>query len=106
MPLLTPNISEALKSVGIGGSSGKDTSDDLWARAGLSDEEVIQDIANFKDNAASEPLRLKALETNMKAKKMLQSDNPVGNVSFQIVINDPGGPQGPNPILIPREVKL
>ena len=104
MPTL--DISKALQSVGLASGGPKETSDDIWNSNGLSDDEVIRDLAAFKDNAASEPLRLRALELAMKAKKMLQSDNPVGNVSFQIVINDPGGPQGPNPILIPREVKI
>ena len=107
MPLITPDISKVLETVGLGPTSNPD--DDLYTKHRLSDDDVIRELREFTDDPGLSPaLKLRALELAAKMKKMMTADGNVGQVSFNIVINDPGsgGSTGPNPILIPREVKL
>ncbi len=108
MPLLTPNsdpaISRALAAAGL--AKPENGEDGLYEKHQLSDEDVIMQLASMAHGAGSESLRLRAIELAMKAKKMLSPDANIAGSTFNIIINDPNGPKGINPILIPREVQI
>lgn len=107
MPVLTnnPEINKALVAAGLT-KAADDSEIDLYEKHELSDEDVIMKLSSMASGAGSEALRLRALELAMKAKKMLTNDLGVSSTNINIIIQDPNGPKGINPILIPREVQI
>lgn len=98
MPILKPEIQAALREAGL--SRDSTSISDKLNNADLSiDDAIIMlgDIARGGDTAQ----RQRALDTILKLHGVLKENVQVPVVT--IVINDPDGPKGINPILIPRE---
>lgn len=114
MPLMKPEIQKVLRAAGLAKeASNPDTplSEKLDA-AGLSVDELLEELAHLAKNSGNEALRLKAVETSLKAHGALKDSAPQVP-SFTIVIQDSGGQlpsQSPetnstvNPILLPRQL--
>lgn len=98
MPILKPEIQAALREAGLSKDSTSLT--EKLDRADLSVDDAIVmlgDIARGGDTAQ----RQRALDTILKLHGVLKDVVQVPQVT--IIINDPDGPKGINPILIPRE---
>ncbi len=105
MPLLKPEIQEALRSVGLSRDSGADSITDILNDNNLSlrdSIELLSDIARSGD--AGE--RRRAIETAFKLHGVLK-DTPSIIPQVTIIISDPeAAVGGVNPILIPRPQRV
>lgn len=114
MPLIRPEIQNVLRSAGLldskkkGASAEETTLIEKLNDAGLSLEEILENLAFTAKESANEGLRVRCLETALKAHGALKDTTPPVP-SFTIVIQEagagsPGQPsvQGVNPILLPR----
>lgn len=110
MPLLKPEleqsqIHEVLKEVGLKKSSSQSKDDkktirEILADAGLSQEDIAQELGTLVRMAENETTRMRALETAAKMSGMMQEESrPM--VPISIIIQDPRAVEI-NPILIPR----
>ena len=102
MPILKPEIQAALREVGLSKSTEGTLSERLdQVDLSISDSlQLLSDVAHGTDNGQ---LRLKAVETAFRLHGVLKDQQaPIPHVT--IVINDPDGPKGPNPILLPRQI--
>lgn len=120
MPLIRPEVQEVLRSAGIldpekKTKDGRGLTEKLDS-AGLSLDETLDQLAYITKNTTNETLRLKCIETSLKAHGALKESAPA-IPSFTIVIQEaalPGNsspqevkehlnlPAGVNPILLPR----
>jgi hypothetical protein len=94
-----------LRAAGLEKSESEGTISEKLSRAGLSDDELAEELVLLAKNSGNEALRLRAIETALKIKGALK-DQPSSVVpSFTIVIQPfsaNSAPEGPNPILFPR----
>lgn len=105
MPILKPEIQEALRQSGLL-SPEKEGIEESLDRAGLSLSETLETLGDIQNNpTVSEGYRLRAAETSLKVRGLMK-DQQQPLPAITIVINDPHSPIGINPILIPREISL
>ena len=114
MPLMKPEVQQILREAGLSKESSRTSespiSDQLDA-AGLSKENVLEELEQIARHSSNEALRLRALETALKAHGALKESAPQ-TPSFTIVIqNGPSSdsstsslPSSVNPILLPRQL--
>jgi hypothetical protein len=112
MPLIKPEIQRVLRQAGLSDRpSPEESSDTSFSskldRAGLSTDEIAEELTVLAKSSGNESLRLRALESAMKAHGILK-DIPQGAApSFTVVIQSaPGAPtegqDALNRILFPR----
>jgi hypothetical protein len=112
MPLIRPEIQQVLRNAGLlgeeksksGGRSLTDRLDD----AGLGLDDTLEQLAFVAKESGNEALRVRCLETILKAHGALKESAPAAP-SFTLVINGSPSdsaniPQGINPILLPRQL--
>lgn len=117
MPLIRPEIQQVLRSAGLLPSeekSSRGNSSTLVEKldaAGIGLDETLEQLAFVAKESGNESLRVRCLETILKAHGALKESAPA-IPSFTIVINgSPSSsvesaniPQGINPILLPRQL--
>lgn len=120
MPLINQNIQKILREAGLDSSATtnetKKTSSkeqtDLEIKleaAGLSLDDVLNDLSYIARQGGSEAIRLRALENALKAHGV-NKDQPPAVPTINIIINDSkvadsqNDFNGINPILIPRKL--
>jgi len=115
MPLMRPEVQKVLRSAGLiaekQAESDSPISEKLDA-AGLSLENTFEGLSQIALSSGNEALRLRALETSLKAHGALKEIAPP-IPSFTIIIQPSatgssssvaGIPVGVNPILLPRQL--
>lgn len=100
MPLLRPEIDKVLKSAGIG-SFDETSLSKRMAEHGLGLGDTIGRLSDITENADSDAVRLRAIDTALKMHGVLKETGNV-IVPVTIIINDPQSTFKVNPILIPR----
>jgi len=121
MPLINPEIQELLRQAGLQepGKVSKDgrTVGEKLDAAGLSLDETLEELHFVVKNSGNEALRVRCLETIMKAHGALKESAPAPP-SFTIIIQENSAIQNPtstpatnqqtlkgvNPILLPRQL--
>jgi hypothetical protein len=115
MPLIRPEIQQVLRQAGVlqekkQTSSSENTLVEKLDAAGLSLEEILEELSTAAKTSGNESLRLRALETALKAHGALKETAPLPP-SFTIIIDNSGStqqsstlPLGVNPILLPRQL--
>jgi hypothetical protein len=108
VPLIRPEIQKVLREAGI--SQDRDTSEpqtltEKLDAAGLSLDNVLGQLSTVAETTGNEALRVRCLETALKAHGALKETAPA-IPSFTIVINDssPSPQPSVNPILLPRQL--
>lgn len=104
MPILKPEIQAALRHAGIGKVEGSSVAD-MLNEADLSLWDSIQILADIARGSSQEGEKRRAIETAFKLHGVLKDTAPAPP-QVTIIINDPEGPKGINPILLPREVSI
>jgi hypothetical protein len=115
---MKPEIQQLLRNAGVIpesrtlGSNENSLTDKLDA-AGLSLEETLDELANLAKRSGNEGIRLRALESSLKAHGALKETTPP-IPSFTIIIQPSSSstpqqqssfiPPGVNPILLPRQL--
>ena len=104
MPLLKANIQDALRAAGLSKAGGSAAGiNEKLDEAGLSDEEVLDQVAQVMMHGSSDSIRLRAAETVLKVRgHMKEASAPPPPIT--IVIQGTGVTPEVNPILIPREI--
>lgn len=93
-------VSDLLKSAGINPAADLATK---LAENNLSTEDCIAQLSDIVRNGENrDGVRLRAVETGLKLNRVLDNEKTGPTTNFTIVINDPRGAVGINPILIPR----
>lgn len=107
MPLIKPEVQKNLRALGLadGPDEQEGTISDKLNRAGLSTEDIASELSHIARNSANETLRLRALETAMKAHGVLKDSASVQVPSFNVIIQqvDGSGALEANKILFPRQ---
>jgi hypothetical protein len=118
MPLIKPEIQDVLRSAGLLGPqkprSSETSLNEKLDAAGLSLEDTLEQLAFVAKESGNEALRVRCLETVLKAHGALKESAPAVP-SFTIIINSnstsdsketqlAGVPEGVNPILLPRQL--
>jgi hypothetical protein len=106
MPLLSPNIDAALRSVGLttgDSEKGPDLKKQL-DRAGLSTERILEQLEQEMVGADSSNSRLRAAELSLKLHGVLKETSvPLPTINITILDSEK---HEINPILIPREIQI
>ena len=66
MPILKPDIAKALRSAGLSNETGEETLEQLMDKKGLTTSALLDDLKDFIETSTNEPLRLKAIETDLQ----------------------------------------
>jgi hypothetical protein len=114
MPLIKPEIQEVLRQSGLAKekTSSETPLNQVLDAAGLDINTIAEELFHLAKNSGNESLRLRALETALKARGALKESAPAAP-SFTLVINSsspsnpnlqPGVPADVNQILIPRQL--
>jgi hypothetical protein len=104
VPILKPEIQEALRTSGLLPQSDQNINDSLDS-AGLTLDRTLSTISEIQDTSTNETARLRAAELSLKARGFLREAAPaVPSITF--IIQDSNAPSGTNPILLPREISL
>lgn len=104
MPILKPEIQNALREVGLDHKSGDTDLATKLDAAGLSINEAAETAAGIMRNGGSEMVRLRAAELALKAHNVGR-DQPMQMPNITFIIRDPKSVPGViNQILIPREL--
>ena len=111
MPLMRPEIQQILRTAGLVKESESKPNQSLSDRlnaAGLSLDELLEELSLVAKTSGNDGLKLRALETALKAHGALKENSPQVP-SFTIIIQDGNSPQsnipqGVNPILLPRQL--
>ena len=113
MPLIRPEIQAVLRKAGLSKElSGTAEPGGIVERleaAGLSLDEVLEELATLVKNSGNEAIRLNAAKIALQAHGTLKESSSVVNPSFTVIIeNAPAGnakfTQGVNPIVLPRQL--
>ena len=105
MPLIKPEVQKNLRALGLEKSDeDNSTIGEKLTRAGLGTEDIADELAHLAKNSANETLRLRALETAMKAHGVLKDAATVQVPSFNVIIQQVDGSNAfeANKILFPR----
>jgi hypothetical protein len=104
MPILKPQIAEALRESGLLKAQAQDLDDSL-DQNGLSLNDVLSQLQFEMTNGETSASRVRASEIALKIRGLMK-DQPSVGPSITIVINDsqPEKIGGFNPILVPREL--
>jgi hypothetical protein len=109
MPLIKPEVQKILKQAGLVKDQNTEidrTINETLIDAGLSDENIAEELTSLALHSNNEGLRLRALETALKVKGALKETPPV-IPSFTVVINnsnkDLSNTAGLNPTVFPRQ---
>ncbi len=106
MPLLKPEIQEALRSVGLSRESGNDSVSDILNDNNLSLRDSIELLSDIAHSGGEPGERRRAIETAFKLHGVLK-DTPSVIPQVTIIISDPEAVAGGvNPILIPRPQRV
>lgn len=102
MPILKPQIQEALRAAGLEGHEVSPGTKQELEDAGLGIPETLKTLAGIMKFSQSESTQLRASEIVLKAHGLMKDVGPA-IPSITIIINDPQAPAR-NPILLPREL--
>jgi hypothetical protein len=111
MPLIKPEIQKVLRHVGLSDrpepSSENCSFSEKLDQAGLSNDEIAEELVQLAKNSGNEVLRLRALETALRVKGALrESAQTQAPPTFHITINSsPAAVSAPVPqnnIFLPR----
>lgn len=105
MPLIRPEVKRVLQEAGIEKESTGGTISDKFAQAGLSDDDIAEQLADLAKHSNNEALKLRALETIAKIRGALK-EQPQAVPSFNIIIQSSSpSSEAPsvNPIIFPRQ---
>ena len=112
MPIIRPEVQKVLRTAGLMEDKAQNpdaTIIDQLNQVGLDDENIAKELSNLALNSNNEALKLRALETAMKARGTLKDAAPQ-IPSFTIIIQnseqeprDFSATHGVNPILFPRQ---
>ena len=107
MPILKPQIQEALRHAGLAvADKPKDLASELDS-AGLSVESTLEVVEGIMVRGGKDTDRLKAAQLALQARGLLKNDNQILAPVINITISDPlRQSTSPLPILIPREVSI
>jgi hypothetical protein len=108
---MRPEIQQILRTAGLVKESESKPNQSLSDRlnaAGLSLDELLEELSLVAKTSGNDGLKLRALETALKAHGALKENSPQVP-SFTIIIQDGNSPQsnipqGVNPILLPRQL--
>ena len=112
MPLIKPEVQKVLRAAGLLKESvpvGDETTVvDKLNGAGLSIDEVLEELANLALRSGNEGIRHRALQDTLKLHGALKESTPAAP-SFTIIIQPSGFSESPvikdvNPILLPRQL--
>ncbi len=112
MPLIKPEIQNLLRKAGLAPEQSKidQTLVEKLDCAGLDLDSVLEELNTLAKSSGNEALRLRALETALKAHGALKDSAPA-IPSFTIIIQDPShlsdqqvNSTQVNPILLPRQL--
>jgi len=108
MPLIKPEVQNLLRKAGIGASSENESASSKLDRAGLSTEDIAEELSEIAKRGETEAIRLRALETGLKvhgALKEKAGSETLPNIS--ITIQNAGASErmvpSVNPIILPRQ---
>jgi hypothetical protein len=104
VPILKPEIQEALRTSGLLPQSNQNISESLDS-AGLTLDRTLSTISEIQESGGSDISRLRAAELSLKARGFLRDQAPAAP-SITFIIQDKDAPKGVNPILLPRELPL
>ena len=106
MPILKPQIQEALREAGLLENEEKTGVLESLDRAGLSLPQTLETVEGIMTRGGSDHVKLRAAELSLKARGLMKDQaSPIPSIT--IIINDPQAPKdGVNPILLPRELVL
>ena len=109
MPLIKPEIQNLLRKAGLAPEQSKidQTLVEKLDCAGLDLDSVLEELNTLAKSSGNEALRLRALETALKAHGALKDSAPA-IPSFTIIIQDGASKSSEstqvNPILLPRQL--
>lgn len=108
MPLIKPEIQKVLRASGLEREEAPEgTISEKLDRAGLSTTDIAEELTKIATSSGNETLRLRALETAMKAHGVLKDSASVQVPSFTVVIQHAGSgsenTKDLNQILFPRQ---
>lgn len=106
MPLIKPEIQNVLRAAGLEREPSSGTLSDKLDLAGLSEDQICEELSQIATSSGNEAIRLRALELALKTKGALK-ETPPQIPSFTIVIQSASSqsPQSDpqvNPIFFPR----
>jgi hypothetical protein len=110
MPLIDTTIDDILRGAGVKGVTSAAIEGDkrdiraLMEEVGLSDKEMLNQLANIIHNGTNDALRLQGLDKGLKMSGLLSEKPAPPVVPVIINIHDSKAPIGVNPILLPREI--
>lgn len=107
MPLMRPEVQNVLRAAGLEkeSSNPEETISGKLDRAGLSQDEIAEELAHLAKNSGNEVLRLRALETGLKAHGALKETAPQ-IPTFNLIIQSASPSKevpSVNPVLFPRQ---
>ena len=111
MPVINPEIQRVLQAAGVGRpqldpTSPNGTIKDQLDQNGLDITTMLGELSNIIMQSGSEVVKISAIEKVLKMHGALKENQAPPPVPINIIINDPGKPEGLNPILMPRGVVL
>lgn len=104
MPILRPQILEALRESGLAPDEKTKGIAESLDNAGLSIPATLEVVSTLMHAGASDHIKLRAAESVLKAHGLMK-DQPTQLPSVNIYIQDSEAPKGINPILFPREMR-
>lgn len=107
MPLIKPEVQKILRAAGLSDKSDSATLDEQLTEAGLSSEQLAENLAGIALRSGNDGLRLRAIETVLKVKGAMK-EQVTALPNFTIIIQnfspqELGRTSGANPILFPRQ---
>lgn len=106
MPILKPEIQNALREAGLVHDPSNKSLDELLDNNGLSKDAILQTLGFIMENAGSDQTKLRAVENALKVRGLMK-DTPTTVPSITINIIDPSKKDATvDAFLLPREIKL
>lgn len=107
MPLMRPEIQAVLRASGLDKSQtppegSENAFSEKLNRAGLSQDQIAEGLSELARGSGNDSLRLRALETAMRAQGVLKETAQVQIPSFTIIIQQSSTDKS-NDILFPRQ---
>lgn len=109
MPIINPEIQRVLAAAGLPSrtpESPNSTLKESLDNSGLDITSLLSNLACIINESGSEVVKISAIEKALKMHGALKENQAPPPVPINIIINDPGRPEGINPILIPRDLNL
>ena len=106
MPLMKPDIQNALRAVGLDKTDNGDSVKDSLKNNNLGVDDLLRRISETVSFGENEHSRLRAIELGLKLHGLLKEGQTSQVPSITININDPSSQGSVNPVLVPREIQI